>query len=325
MHISNNRILAAITIVVLFAWQASTETTAGNHAQAGATENNPGMQWVDFRQGNTERNYLLYTPKSYSSDNKAALVVVLHGGHGDAERAAEQTGFMPVADREGFLIVYPEAYDDHWNDGRSTTVSEFDDVAYITAVVDDVADKRAVDRARIFVAGISNGGMMTQRLACDATEKFAAFASVVANLPAGRKSVCVPSRPVSIMLINGTADPLMPYGGGEIKKGRRAGQGGTVLSAPETAEFWAAASGCSASGESTKLPDKDTRDGSTINQTRFGECKGGTSVIFYSIDGGGHAWPGSPVKPRMTRLTGKMSNDIVASDLIWEFFARQSD
>jgi len=323
MHIADIRILAAVALAVFFAWQASAESTAGNRSQVSAADHHSGKQWIKFRQGNTDRDYLLYTPRSYSSDSPAALVVVLHGGHGDAERVAEQTGFMPIADREGFLVVYPEAHDDHWNDGRSTTVSEFDDVAYITAVVDDIAAKRAVDPARVFVAGISNGGMMTQRLACDATEKFAAFASVVANLPVGRKSVCEPSRPVSIMLINGTADPLMPYRGGEIKKGRRAGQGGTVLSAPETAEFWATVSGCSVSSASTKLPDKDTKDGSTVNKTQFGQCKGGTSVVFYSIDGGGHAWPGSPVKPRATRLTGKMNNDVSASDLIWGFFTRQ--
>ncbi len=116
----------------------------------------------------------------------------------------------------------------------------------------------------------------------------------------------------------------MPYRGGEIKKGRRAGKGGTVLSAPETAEFWAGAGGCSMSGETTQLPDKDKRDGSTISATRYGECDAGVSVQFYTIDGGGHAWPGSPVKPRFTRLTGKMSNDVVASELIWEFFAAQS-
>jgi polyhydroxybutyrate depolymerase len=316
--------IAAIFATVLLGCQVTTESAAGGHSNNSGKGNSVGKQWIDFRQGGTTRNYLLYTPSKYSSDSPAALVVVLHGGHGDGQRAADQTGFVPVADREGFLVVYPEAVEDHWNDGRRTTVSDFDDVAYITAVVEDVSARRTVDADRVFVTGISNGGMMTQRLACDATEKFAAYASVVANLPAAREAICKPTRPVSMLLINGTEDPLMPYRGGEIKKGRRAGKGGTVLSAPETAAFWASTSGCSMTGATTQLPDKDSRDGSTIKATRYGECDAGVSVRFYSIDGGGHAWPGSPVKPRFTRLTGKMSNDVAASELIWEFFADQS-
>jgi len=284
-----------------------------------------GKDWIELQQNKVDRDYLLYTPESYSPDQPAALVVVLHGGHGNAERVAKQTGFVPIADRNGFLLAFPQAQDENWNDGRQVTASKFDDVSYITSVVDDVVARRAIDINRVYVTGISNGGMMTQRLACDATDRFAAFASVVANLPASLESTCRPSQPVKIMMINGNADPLMPYRGGEIKKGRRSGKGGTVLSTRETAEFWAAASRCDSSTEKSELPDKDPRDGTRISKTQFTNCADSTAVVLYSIDGGGHAWPGSPVKQRflITRLTGTMSKDISASEVIWNFFAER--
>ena len=281
-------------------------------------------QWGELRLQGVNRRYLLYTPESYNVQKPSPLIVVLHGGHGDAEKTADKTGFKPLAERDGFLVLYPEAVEKHWNDGRKTTVSKISDVVFISALVDHVAKLRNIDRQRIYVTGLSNGGMMTQRLACESPERYAAFASVIANMPLSMKLACKPGRPVAIMLIYGTEDPLMPYSGGEIKKGRRVGMGGTVISADETVKFWADNNHCKGDGNTTMLPDNDPDDDTRIEKTAFTECKDGGELIFYSVKGGGHAWPGSDIKPLMRRITGNVSNDMVASEVIWEFFQRQA-
>lgn len=282
------------------------------------------MQWAQFRFQNVDRNYLLYSPASYSEQTPSALIVVLHGGHGDAGKTADRTGFKPLADQEGFLVLYPEAAEKHWNDGRKTTASNIDDVAFINALIDHVAKQRQIDKQRVYVTGLSNGGMMTQRLACESPQRFSAFASVIANLPVSMKAVCKPGQPVSMMLINGTDDPLMPYAGGEIRKGRRIGLGGTVVSVQETVRFWADNSHCQGSGDVANLPDKDTSDDTRINKTRFTDCYRGSEVVFYSVEGGGHTWPGSNIKPLLRRISGNVSRDMNASEVIWNFFQRHT-
>ena len=124
----------------------------------------------------------------------------------------------------------------------------------------------------------------------------------------------------AMMMINGSADPLMPSSGGEIKKSRRMGVGGTVLSTQQTVKFWAGVNRCDDKRSITKLPDRDPEDGTRIEKTQYTGCQQGGELVFYSIEGGGHAWPGSKSRPFLQRFTGKTSNDMKASEVIWEFF-----
>ena len=275
---------------------------------------------LHYQQHN--RNYILYTPVTYSATKPTPLIVVLHGGHGDAKKAFERTDFYRLADREGFIVVYPEAVASYWNDGRNTTASEVDDVAYISALVDHIGRQRNVDSERIYVTGLSNGGMMTQRLACESSQKFAAFASVIANIPVSLQAVCHPKNPVAFMMINGSADPLMPPSGGEIKKSRFMGVGGTVLSTQQTVKFWAEVNHCDDNRTVTKLPDRDPADGTRIERIQYTGCRQNGEVVLYNIEGGGHAWPGSKPRPFLQRFTGKTSNDMKASEAIWDFFKK---
>lgn len=283
-----------------------------------------GQQKGELRYQQHDRNYILYTPVTYSATQPTPLIVVLHGGHGDAKKAFERTGFYSLADREGFIVVYPEAIGSYWNDGRNTTASEVDDVAYISALVDHIGKQRNVDSGRVYVTGLSNGGMMTQRLACESSQKFAAFASVIANIPVSLQAVCHPKNPVALMMINGGADPLMPPSGGEIKKSRRMGVGGTVLSTQQTAKFWADVNHCDGNRTVTKLPDRDPADGTRIEKIQYTGCRQNGEVVLFSIEGGGHAWPGSKPRPFLQRFTGKASNDMNASQTIWDFFEKHS-
>lgn len=278
------------------------------------------IKWGELLFQDVKRSYLLYTPESYNAQKQSPLIVVLHGGHGNAGKTADRTGFKPLAERDGFLVLYPEAAEKHWNDGRKTTASKIDDVAFIGALIDHVAKQRHVDKQKVYVTGLSNGGMMAQRLACESPERFAAFASVIANLPVSMKAVCKPGEPVAMMLINGTDDPLMPYDGGEIRKGRRIGLGGTVVSVQDTVKFWADNNHCQDNGDATMLPDKDPDDGTRIEKTRFTGCENGSELVFYSVKGGGHTWPGSNMKPGLRRISGNVSREMDASEVIWGFF-----
>ena len=323
LKMNKNALLSSILMIMLLQTgcaQSSSGSVESKGAQSGVSADVQRTQWGKLRFQNVDRNYLLYTPASYNEKKPSPLIVVLHGGHGDAGKTADTTGFKPVADEEGFLVLYPEAVDKHWNDGRKTTASNTDDVAFIGVLIDHVAKQRHIDIQRVYVTGLSNGGMMTQRLACESPQRFAAFASVIANLPVSMKAVCKPGQPVAIMLINGTDDPLMPYAGGEIKKGRRIGLGGTVVSVRETVRFWADNNHCQGNGDTTNLPDKDPNDDTRINKTHFTDCYSGSEVVFYSIEGGGHTWPGSNIKPRLRRISGNVSRDMNASEVVWDFF-----
>lgn len=287
-----------------------------------ATKDKSEMQG-EFMHQNDNRSYILYTPELYDPDKSAALVVALHGAHGNARNTIERTDFNDIADREGFLVLYPEGISRNWNDGRSTNTSKADDVGFINSLIDLIAKQRNINHKRIYVTGLSNGGIMTQRLACESPDRFAAFAAVIANLPLELEAACNSSHPVPIMIINGKDDGLMPWAGGEIRKGRFLGKGGggAILSAEKTAQFWAGKNQCNNKPESIKLPDIDPGDGTRIEKISYAQCKNSSEVILYAVDGGGHTWPGSKIKPA-TRLSGKVSQDMNASEVIWKFFSQ---
>lgn len=263
------------------------------------------------------RRYAVHRPVGFDPGRLHAAVLVLHGGGGKGVRIARQTGMARHADRLGFVAVFPDAGEAHWNDGRVTTQSFGDDVDFLSAMVDRLILQDAVDPARVFVAGISNGGMMALRLACEATDRFAAFAAVAANLPAALASRCAPTHGVPIVLFAGTADPLMPWAGGQIARSRRRGAGGKVISATATLQFWAKIGGCS-EARIERLPNRDD-DGTYVRRHSFGSCRTAT-VRFYEIVGGGHGWPGATTRPLLRRVTGAVTQDIDATTEILNFF-----
>ncbi len=246
-----------------------------------------------------------------------AAVFVLHGGLGNGSIVEHLTGFAAAADRGGFVTVYPNA-GGQWNDGRQTTAHDWADVEFILAVARDVEARDHVDPKRLFVTGISNGGMMTLRLACDAAGSFAAFAAVAGNLPSALEPHCHPARPVPMMMFNGTADRFVPWAGGEVLHSARFGAGGLVISTTATVKFWRRADGCVGAGRSTAMPDV-ANDGTTVTRRVYDECRPGAQVVFYEIHGGGHTWPGSSARPRL-RIAGITTRDIDATQIIVRFF-----
>ena len=265
--------------------------------------------------GNGERHYELFVP---SDTPGLPLVVALHGRGSTGRQMEWFTDFDEVAAREQFVVAYPDAIGHHWNDGRPGPHgldTGVDDVAFIASVIDEVAREHAIDRTRVYITGVSNGGMMTYRLGCDLADQIAAIAPVIGNLPAA--ITCAPRQPLSLLAINGTDDPLVPYDGGRVAHGR-----GNVLSAALSTDAFARAAGCLGATPTVAEPDIDHRDGSRTRRTSYA-CPAPIEVELITLEGAGHTWPGGPqYLPRL--LIGGTSRDFDGAERIWEFFSQHT-
>jgi polyhydroxybutyrate depolymerase len=272
--------------------------------------------------GGLERTYSVHISSSYDKSRPTPLVIVLHGGGGTGQGMPKLTGFNAVADKENFVVVYPDGIEGHWNDGRGmqqyrTEIENIDDVGFISALIDHLSNELNIDAKRIYVTGISNGGMMTHRLGCELSQRIAAISPVASNVPVNMASVWVPSRAVPVLIINGTDDPLVPWDGGDIHFGLRTF--GKVLSVADTVKFWTTKDQCPSLPVVTQLPDKDPADGTKVRREIYGGCKDGVEVILYAVEGGGHTWPGGlQYLPEL--LIGRTSREFNASEIIWQFF-----
>jgi polyhydroxybutyrate depolymerase len=263
---------------------------------------------VDSRR----RIFFVHVPAGLPMDRPIPVVIVLHGGSGDADSAISQTGMSEQADRGGFLAVYPNGTGQlersllTWNSGTCCGYAlqqQVNDVAFIAAVIDELQRRYAGDPRRIFVTGFSNGGMLSYRLGCELTDRIAAIAPVAGSMGVD----CRPSAPISVVAFHGTADQQVPY------------QGGTAPGAADphprqdppvadTIAFWANHNHCT--GTSTQDVSSDTT-------REVHSCPAGVEVTLYTINGGQHAWPGGPRGPAGGDRT---TNAIFATDLIWRFF-----
>jgi len=227
-----------------------------------------------------------------------------------------------LADTHQFLVAYPAGYGRFWNDHRNDGRSEahrknIDDVGFLRALITHLDQKHGVDRRRIFVTGISNGGFMSLRVACEMSDLVRSVAAVTAQMPERAREVCRPSQPISVFFINGTDDPLVPFAGGSV---RVFGQNrGKILSTAESVSFWRQRNSCSAQNGPQLLEDKDPGDGSQIEETRHGSCAAKTQVVLWKVIGGGHTWPGGVQYLREGRV-GRTNRDVDAADAIRQFF-----
>ena len=211
---------------------------------------------LTFNYQDVERTYYLYIPKCYQKENKTPLVVALHGGGGLARKMITFTRFDEISEKENYIVLYPQGYKRQWNDGReavSIPAQELymDDVGFVNALIDYVCSTYLIDTNRIYVTGVSNGGFMTTRLGCELSRKITAIAPMISTFPRALQSKCHPANPMPVMLINGTADPLVPYNGGEVKVGRK--PRGKILSTDETIAFWVKHNQCFAEPDSIQI------------------------------------------------------------------------
>ena len=200
-------------------------------------EASPGLVTYSIAHQNRERQYHVYIPAGKPAAG-FPVVFAFHGGGGDGRSMDGIIHLNPVAEKEGFLVVYPEGVDQNWNDGRPERNADIDDVGFFDAVLADLSKHYPIDRSRVYATGMSNGGLMSFRLACERPNAIAAIAPVVANMGANYAPRCSPSLGISIMNIVSDKDPLMPFPGGQITGPLGFRKLGAVLSSDETVKFW---------------------------------------------------------------------------------------
>jgi polyhydroxybutyrate depolymerase len=274
------------------------------------------------RVADTTRTYAIHIPDGPPPAQGAPLIIALHGGGMQGAAMRRLTHLDALADARGFIAVYPDGIDKHWNDGRSTIKNPQDDVGFIAAMIDQIARDHKVDRGRVYATGISNGALMTQRLGCDLAPRIAAIAPVAGTLPSDIAGACRPARPVAVMQISGSADPIMPFKGGAVADFGGRGEGGQVESVRQTMVFWSGANGCRSAGPVQRLPAIAAPDGTVVFNTAYAGCAANGAVTLITIAGGGHAWPGGMQYARPA-LIGRVSNQIDASAAIVDFFLAQ--
>jgi polyhydroxybutyrate depolymerase len=258
------------------------------------------------------RSYLLHRPTSRAAAQPIPLLFVFHGAGGSGANIARHTGLTEAATARGYAVVYPDAVGRRWNDGRSTG-STADDVGFVRALLEELRRELPADPRRIYATGISNGAALTFRLACELPGTFAAIAPVAGALPAALEERCAAGSPLSVMLFQGTRDRLMPYDGGDLSWGR-----GRVLAAPRTAALFGRVNGCAM--EPVWTVEADTvADGTRVRRASYGECRSGTGVVLFAIEGGGHTWPGGPP---VGRAVGRVTRDLEATRAMLDFFDR---
>jgi polyhydroxybutyrate depolymerase len=297
-------------------------SSVGAAPAANLPQGKPGDFAKTVSVAGVTRTFLLHVPASYKNTESSAAVLLFHGGQGSATTIGGITsntggGFSAFADQKNFIAIYPDSVSGTWDDGRATITNRTNDVAFTAALLDAVALEYNLDSKRVFAAGISNGGMMVLRLACDLSSRISAVAVVAANMPNDLQAGCNPTQALPVAMFSGDADPLMPYTGGTI-----AGVfGGSVMSATATAAFWANKSSAPLS-TTTALPNTDISDGTTTDLFTYANAGGG-EVAFYRVNGGGHTWPGG-TQYALLALIGKVAKDFSANEAMWAFFMRHA-
>lgn len=278
---------------------------------------------VEFRLDGVERLFYVYRPDVYDENQALPVLMVLHGGKGSAAGMAEKVDLFEEANNFGFIAVYPESFESEWNDGRQATESGVSDLKYLESVAQQLVQNWSADANRIFVSGISSGGNMTQKLACESLNVFAGFSPIASNMPEHLLTNCLNPKSLQPMLLfYGTEDPLMSFDGGEstspfASKAKGYGEEG-YLSSPESITFWAKKKHCKQ--VSAKLLPDIANDDTRVAQIDFKGCT--TPLRSYIVIGGGHTWPGGQNSSRLTeKMVGKTTQDIVAEAIMINYFS----
>lgn len=285
----------------------------------------PGTYRVPLRFGGWKRSYLVHVPRQYDPTRTYALVVVLHGAFSTARQMEQHSGFSTLADREGFIVVYPNGiglfgWFQHWNSGHCcgrARRDNIDDVAFVATALEQVSQTLTVDRRRVYMVGNSNGGMLTYRFAAERSGLVAAIAAVSATVggqpgdgdPAWR--IPPPQLPVPVLALHGRTDEVVAYAGGLGK--RRPGKRSDV-SVAESVGLWVDRNGCDAEPVAERL-----RQGRVLRQTwSGGTCR--AEVVLYTLEQWGHVWPGRHFTRKLEPGDTLLNFDAAA--VVWEFFRR---
>jgi polyhydroxybutyrate depolymerase len=285
------------------AFAQTADSLAGRYLQP--TAGTVSFEETIVHQG-VGRNALYIRPQA-DAPGLAPAVIFLHFGRGTPQTMANLVHAGDLAAKYGAWTILPTGENRHWNEDPASN-SGIDDVGYLVKLIQSASAQHPIDPKRIYLAGMSNGGFMVSRFACEHPELIAAAAQVVASMHKSQDAVCAPKVALPMTLILGTNDILVRYNA----------QFG-LLSAAATFARWQKTNGCDPSGVLTEaLPDV-ARDGTTTTLAHNEVCSSGAAVQLYTVDGGGHTWPEGVDGDAKLRL-GRTSHDFSATEAIWDFF-----
>ncbi|MBT8466237.1 MAG: hypothetical protein KJO57_16275 [Deltaproteobacteria bacterium] len=309
MVFGRSRMVAVFALggLLLGCGSGSSSSSSASTASLGCTNGtlDSSTTHVDLEFDGMVRSYEIHVPPSYDGMTPAPLVLNFHGFTSSGLGQQASSNMDATADAEGFLAVYPNGLDQSWNAGlccgRSATLG-VDDVGFTRAVIEDLSARGCIDPSRVYATGMSNGGFFSHRLACEAADVIAAVAPV-AGVLALDPATCTPSRPISILHLHGTGDPLVRYDGGGLADSP---------SVESSIAGWLDRNGC------TGEPTVTFQNGSATCETTD-DCDGDASVTLCTIEGAGHCWPGQPC--RVLGDLGESTTDIDANEAIWRMFS----
>lgn len=261
-----------------------------------------------------KRPYWIHVPAKYDAKQPTPVVLVLHGALMDGKLMEGFSGLSQTADEHNFIAVYPSGQLFTWNAGLfpGEKNNKTDDVKYLGKVLDDVAGVLNVNQKRIYVTGLSNGAMMSYRLASEMSERIAAIAPIAGTMAVEKYE---PKRPVPVLHMHGTKDLLVPFDGPDRKKDTLGLM--RFKSVPDTIAACLKANGCDEKAVETEVAAKKDK----VKVTRKEYKNGKAPVVLYVVDRGGHTWPGRPLPPLMFGITAM---NISANEVMWEFFKKHA-
>jgi polyhydroxybutyrate depolymerase len=276
----------------------------------------PAAEPLTLTLQGVERSVVLHQPTTGPSDPRA-LVIALHGLNQSVASLRDALQLDRTADREGFIVAYPGAIDLIWNYGRPinkpgpmVSGEMVDDLGFIRLLIEELVARKLADPTRIYVTGVSRGGLMAFTLACAAADRIAAVAPLITGMTDYQLQDCRPTRPVPIMVVAGTADRSQSFGGAQGPLGR-------LMSVPDTMNFWRTQHGCT--GRSGRLlPHHNSDDPTRVLLVEWSGCRTGAAPLLYRVEGGGHQIPSITVGPNQDLR----NRDIETADEIWAFFKR---
>ncbi len=249
------------------------------------------------------RDYRLFLPSNYQNYESLPLIFNLHGFGSNAFEQDVYTGLNNVADTAKFIVCTPQGYENSWNVGWGIG-SMKDDVGFISALIDTISAAYNVDLEAVFSTGMSNGGFLSYKLACELNDRIKAIASVTGAMVLSEAQNCTPAASIPVMQIHGTADDVVLYNGAAFVN----------IPIEDLVSMWVDIDECALNADTISVPDIAPSDGTTSERIEYNDCNGDSRVVFYKVTGGGHTWPGAPIN------IGVTSQDFDASIEIWRFF-----
>jgi polyhydroxybutyrate depolymerase len=270
-----------------------------------------GCQWTiaqttkvgNIMHGGLNRNYRLRLPANHNKNVPIPLVFNMHGFTSNAAQQELYSAMNAVADTARFAVCYPNGVNNAWNVGWSFG-STADDVGFIAAMIDQFHTEYGIDKKRVYACGMSNGGFMSYRLACELNDRIAAIASVTGSMVQQAIDICEPSKAVPIMEIHGTADETVNYNGTP----------NVSISIAQLLKFWQLNNGCDIDPTIETVPNISTNDNTTSEKWTYTNCDEDKKIVHFKVINGAHTWPGAPIS------LGNTSQDFKASVEIWRFF-----